>query len=107
MVDSLITWLAENPDAARVYFGDAAAGGRPELTPRILAAKQRMTSGIVDLIAGCGRSEHRTRVEFVVGAVRQITREELRREPVDHARLAHKLTRLAPLLVEPACAAHR
>lgn len=107
VINALITWLAENPASARIYFGEAGAGDRPDLVLPVLTAKQRMTSRIVERVAPCGQPDHRTRIEFAVAVARQVVREELRREIVDHARLAHKLTHLTPLLVEPICAAHR
>lgn len=107
VVDALVTWLAENPDSARVYFGAPGTDCGPELMGQVLTARQRMTSTVVAFIATCGQPEHRTRIEFLVAAVRQIIREELRRETVDHDRLAYKLTRLFPLLVESTCTAHR
>ncbi|GAA2359986.1 hypothetical protein GCM10009854_43650 [Saccharopolyspora halophila] len=106
VVEALITWLAENPAAARIYFGGGENCAHPELESLALAARQRMTSTITELIVVCGEPEHRTKIEFVVGAVREIIREELRRETVDHTRLAHKLTRLTPLLSAAARARH-
>lgn len=106
VIDALVTWLAENPRAARLYFGDGADSGGLGLIRQVQSAKESVTSALVELIATCGRVEHRTRVEFVIGAVRHIIRQELRKETIDPAHLAHQLTRLAPLLDEFACQAH-
>ncbi|WP_406688255.1 hypothetical protein REH65_16690 [Saccharopolyspora sp. ID03-671] len=105
-IDALITWLAENPAAARLYFGDCGQAEHPRLTAYTRAARAHLTRSIVEMNLPCGASEHATTIEFVVGAVRQLVREELRRETVDHARLAHRLTRFAPLFPTNRCDAH-
>ncbi|RRO15139.1 hypothetical protein EIL87_17915 [Saccharopolyspora rhizosphaerae] len=97
-VGALITWLSENPAAARLYFGDCGEAEHPRLMAYSRAARSRLTSSILDLVLSCGEPGYETKVEFVVGAVRQLVREELRGGTVDHARLAHRLTHFAPFL---------
>ena len=97
VVAALITWLAEHPAAARLYFGDCGQAEHPRLTAYSRAARGRLTRSLVELSASCGTPEDETKIEFVAGAVRQLVREELRGESVDHTRLAHRLTRFAPL----------
>lgn len=106
VIDALITWLAEHPGPAMLYFSDGGRCPQPELLPHALAARRRMTSFIVENMPSRQSADHEVKLEFIVGLVRQLVREELRKESTDHARLAHNLTHLVPLFVAHSCAAH-
>lgn len=98
VVAALITWLADNPAAARLYFGGCDETGHPWLSAYVRSSANDLTRSIVELNAAHDQPENKTKIEFVIGALRHLVREELRRETFDHTRLAHRLTRFAPLL---------
>lgn len=98
VVGVLITWLAENPAAARLYFGGLDEAEDPWLPTYVRDATSHLTRLIVEMSVAHDDLRNRTKIEFVIGACRELVREELRRETVDHARLAHRLTRFTSLL---------
>lgn len=100
VVDSLVAWIEEHPEQARLYWCDAIASVDPRLRVQAQRARQRLTSIILShLPTGALTAPHEVNIEWVFGLVRQVIDEELRATPVDLRRLADRLTRLAPLLI--------
>lgn len=100
VVDSLVTWIEEHPEQARLYWCDAVATVDPRLRLQALRARQRLTAIVLaHLPTAALTAPHEVNLEYVFGLIRQIVDEELRGTPVDLRRLADRLTRLAPLLI--------
>lgn len=100
VIGTLVTWIAENPRQARLYWIDDETCLDPDLLVHAVAARQDLTRIVLDTVPpGRSADRHRVRIEFLVGLIRQVVRAELRKDPFDDTRLAYKLTRLAALLV--------
>lgn len=100
VIDSLVTWIEEHPEQARLYWCDAVASVDPGLRLQALRARQRLTAIVLaHLPTAALTAPHEVNLEYVFGLIRQIIDEELRNTAVDLRRLADRLTRLAPLLI--------
>ncbi|WP_447002653.1 hypothetical protein ACRAKI_23420 [Saccharothrix isguenensis] len=98
IVASVVDWLAAHPDQARLYWCDWGTAD-PRLRGVVLRARGRLTEfALGHLEPGPRTARREVTLEYLVGLIRQVVDEELRKPSVDLDHLAERLTRLAPLL---------
>ncbi|MFD1149300.1 hypothetical protein [Saccharothrix hoggarensis] len=99
VVASVVAWLADHPDQARLYWCDWGTTADPDLRGAVLRARRRLTDfALRHLGPDPLTTRHEVNIEYLVGLVRQVVDEELQKPAVDLGRLAERLARLGPLL---------
>jgi hypothetical protein len=99
IVASVVDWLADHPDQARLYWCDWGTTADPRLRGAVLQARRRLTEfALGHLGPGSQTARREVSLEYLVGLIRQVVDEELQKPSVDLARLTDRLSRLSPLL---------